>query len=380
MKILNWRFQYLINLSGILVCIICLFLILLSPLCANAEDIKDRMAECTKLDNDTARLKCFDDLSGRSASVKPVAPVAPVKEALPRETTAPSFMSKQIAPAAPVKEALPQETAVPSVMSKRWELDSESRKNAPLIRAHRSSYFLPVAYNSTPNKDAALDVDSTARAQNTEGKFQISFKIKLWEDVLNKDVDLWFGYTQLSFWQLYNSAFSSPFRETNYEPELLLNFRTNYDLLGLKGRVINVGVNHQSNGHSEPLSRSWNRVIANVGFEKDDFNLYVKTWYRIPENGKSDDNPDISTYMGYGELWGFYYWKGHRFGAMLRSNLRPSNSKGAVQLDWGFPFPFIKNKRFGGYIQYFNGYGESLVDYNANVNRISVGVILTDWN
>jgi phospholipase A1 len=199
---------------------------------------------------------------------------------------------------------------------------------------------------------------------------------------MGKDMDLWVAYTQLSFWQLYNSAFSSPFRETNYEPELLLNIRTDYDLLGLgllKGRIVNLGINHQSNGRSEPLSRSWNRVVANFGFEKGGFNLLLKSWYRIPENARDDDNPDISKYMGYGEAWGIYYWNKHRFAAMLRNNLRPGDNRGAVQLDWSFPLSFLRNDRISGYIQYFNGYGESLLDYNKSVNRIGIGIMLTDW-
>jgi phospholipase A1 len=276
-----------------------------------------------------------------------------------------------------------REIAAPTtVMSRQWELDSESRKRARVIRLHRPNYMLPAAYNSSPNPDAALDLDPNAKAQNTEAKFQISFKVKLLEDIMGKDMDLWVGYTQLSFWQLYNSAFSSPFRETNYEPELLLNFRTDYDLLGLgllKGRIINLGINHQSNGRSEPLSRSWNRIVANFGFEKGGFNLLLKSWYRIPENAKDDDNPDISKYLGYGEAWGIYYWNNHRFALMLRNNLREGYNRGALQLDWSFPLPLIKNDRVSGYIQYFNGYGESLLDYNKSVNRIGIGIMLTDW-
>jgi phospholipase A1 len=266
----------------------------------------------------------------------------------------------------------------PSVMSRQWELDEKSRSKGALIRGYRPNYLLPMAYRSTLNQSPGLDVDSQARPQHLEAKFQISFKIKLWQDLFGKDVDLWFGYTQLAFWQLYNSAFSAPFRETNYEPEILLNFRTDYRFLGLKGRIINFGVNHQSNGRANPLSRSWNRIVANFGFERDKLGFLVKTWYRIPENASDDDNPDITKFMGNGELWAFYYWREHRFAAMVRNNMRVNN-KGAIQLDWSFPLPFVNTDKLAGYIQYFNGYGESLIDYDNTVNRISLGFMLKDW-
>ena len=49
--------------------------------------------------------------------------------------------------------------------------------------------------------------------------------------------------------------------------------------------------------------------------------------------------------------------------------------RGAVQVDRNSPFI----KHFDGYLQWFNGYGESLIDYNHNVNSIVIGVSLTDW-
>ena len=118
-----------------------------------------------------------------------------------------------------------------------------------------------------------------------EVTFQISFKVRLWRDILGKDLNLWFGYTQRSFWQLYNFNDSSPFRETNYEPELLLTLSTRFSILGLKGRFFQLGANHQSNGQSEPLSRSWNRIVANMGLERGDLSTPPRragTAFRIP--------------------------------------------------------------------------------------------------
>ena len=145
-------------------------------------------------------------------------------------------------------------------------------------------------------------------------------------------------------------------------------------------RNIQLGFNHQSNGRSGDQSRSWNRIFASFLFEKGNFYTTLKPWWRIPEKDKDspndnsgDDNPDINKYLGYGEWSLFYRLGNHNLSMMLRNNLRADN-KGAVQLDWSFPM----TGRFRGYLQYFNGYGESLIDYNASVNRLSLGVILTD--
>jgi phospholipase A1 len=189
-------------------------------------------------------------------------------------------------------------------------------------------------------------------------------------------VDLWFGYTQISFWQFYNTEFSSPFRETNYEPEILLNYRTDKDVFGLmRNRFIQVGLNHQSNGRGEPLSRSWNRLVANFGFERGNFDLVLKTWLRIPESNDKDDNSDITSYMGHGELWMGAVWKDCTIGLMLRDNLRFNDNRGAMQFEVSFPMI----KHLNGYVQYFVGYGESLIDYNHFTNRIGLGVLLKDW-
>lgn len=339
--------------------LLCIFFSIAITYSARAAETEDNLAQCSTIEKDADRLKCFDKLASHNEPINKSAPAVAGESKLPKESA--------------------QNTEQLSVMTKHWDLDHKHRKHAFALRPYRPNYFLPVAYNSSPNDDT-LDFDPNAKAQHTEAKFQLSFKVKLWEDLFDKNIDLWLGYTQLAFWQLYNTPFSSPLRDTNYEPELLINFRTNYELLGFKGRFINIGFNHQSNGRSLPLSHGWNRIVANVGLEKDNFGLLLKTWYRIPEDENKDDNPDINRYMGYGEIWGTYYWKKQKFAVMFRNNLRSENNLGAIQLDWSFPLPFIKNDLLYIYFQYFNGYGESLLDYNKSINRISVGFMLADWN
>lgn len=302
---------------------------------AEAGPSDSRVDECMEIDDDTKRLQCYDEIAGQRQVVK----------------------------------------EVPSYLSRLWELDEESQRKMYHITPYRSSYFLPVTYNRSPNIEPVQEDDPDTDVQNYEAAFQISFKIKLWQDVLVKDIDLWFGYTQRSFWQVYNVDDSSPFRETNYEPEVLFNFHMDYNLLGLKARYVNIGYNHQSNGRSEPLSRSWNRLVANFGFERDNFTFILNTWYRIPEDKEDDDNPNIEDYLGYGQINLSYLWNDHKFGFFLRNNLHVNDNKGALQLEYCFPL----SKRVSLYIQYFNGYGESLLDYNASSNRIGIGLILKDW-
>jgi phospholipase A1 len=271
--------------------------------------------------------------------------------------------------------AAPADPPKSSYFTDLWHLDPATRAGKPWITFHRSSYALAFTYNSSPNPAPLQEVDPNKTLVKPEVTFQLSFKAKLWQDVFGQNMDLWVAYTQRSFWQLYNFDDSSPFRETNYEPEVLLNYRTRFSVLGLKVRFLQFGVNHQSNGQSEPLSRSWNRLVANVGIERGRLSILLKGWFKLPEDAAVDDNPGINHYMGYGEFWAYYFLKRHRFAVMFRDNLDFNENRGAVQLEWSFPLV----AQIAGHVQYFLGYGESLLDYNHRINRIGVGIILLDW-
>lgn len=268
-----------------------------------------------------------------------------------------------------------------SLLDKRWELSANSKLGTWNIRAHQPVYLLPVFWTSDKNElPSSPNPDNTENtAQNlksTESKFQLSLKTKAAENLIGDNGDLWLGYTQSSRWQVYNEDESRPFRETNYEPEASLIFRTNYEILGLNGRLLGLTFNHQSNGRSDPLSRSWNRVMLNLGFEKGNFAMMVRPWYRIEEDEKDDNNPDIKNYVGRGDLTTFYRWNEHDFSLMLRHSLKGGeDSHGAAQFDWTFP---IKGK-LRGHFQLFDGYGESLIDYNHRATYVGLGVSLMNF-
>ncbi|WP_321531888.1 phospholipase A [uncultured Desulfuromonas sp.] len=272
---------------------------------------------------------------------------------------------------APQCENLEEPLITRSVVDQRLTSENLASRLPFSIIPHKRNYLLPVTYNSHVNSEP-FEVDDEDM-DRFEVKFQFSFKVPVWQNVIG-NADLWAAYTNLSFWQAYNQPFSSPFRETNHEPELFLTIENDTKIFGLTNSLILIGLNHQSNGQGGTLSRSWNRLYLNFILDRDDFVLSFSPWYRFEEDRDDDDNPDIDKYLGYGEIKFGYKWDQHVFSVMLRNNLRQHGNKGAVQVDWTFPL----TSQLKGYVQYFNGYGESLIDYNASSNRIGFGVVLSD--
>ena len=201
------------------------------------------------------------------------------------------------------------------------------------ITPHRPNYVLPISHNLSP--DYSIYNESGDRFSDTEVKLQLSIKTPLLVNTF-RDSTVWFAYTQTSYWQLYaDSEESSPFRETNHEPEFLWSVPVNFDVLGLNARLMSVGVNHQSNGRSKPLSRSWNRLTAAIILEKRYVVLSAKTWVRI-DGESDDDNPNIEDFMGRIQL-GAVYTRGDQTISMgLKNNLRSDNRSG-LEFNWSRP-------------------------------------------
>jgi len=265
------------------------------------------------------------------------------------------------------------------VVEERLSVDKSNILKPFTLMSHHNNYILLGAHNfqgwDSSRYQEAYDRDDVD-VDDTEVQFQLSVKLPLAVDLFDKNLDIFAAYTVKSFWQLFNSEVSSPFRETNYEPEIWLQVRPEWEVLGFKNTVSSIGFNHMSNGQSGTLSRSWNRVYAAFGFERGNFAFMLRPWARIEEEADNDDNPDITDYYGHGDLWMAYKYKKHTFSLMMRNNIESGFSTGAVELGWSFPllnYPFFK-----GYIQYFSGYGESLIDYDRYVNRIGIGLQFTD--
>jgi len=249
-----------------------------------------------------------------------------------------------------------------------------------VITPHKMNYILPISYTNKVNRDVYDGInDWGEHITNNEAKFQISIKVPLNKENLFTLYDgVFFGFTLKSWWQVYSDGISKPFRETNYQPEIF--YLSPLKLHFLEGNTaIAVGLEHQSNGRAQGLSRSWNRAYVNFLYEKNNFTLSFKPWWRLPESDKDfildpegDDNPDISDFMGYFHLGTVYKWDDYEFTFVGRENFVTHN--GGLEL--GVTFPLWGKVR--GYLQYTNGYGESLIDYNHTQQTIGLGFALTN--
>ena len=140
---------------------------------------------------------------------------------------------------------------------------------------------------------------------------------------------------------------------------------------------------HQSNGQSNPLSRSWNRWYLMTGAELGNrWQLHLKAWKRISESAPDDDNPHIQDYIGRGEVkLGWNVNEQNYLGFTARGSL--GQGKGSGRIEW---LRTLGEGWNGGksnlrlHVQLFSGYGDSLVDYNYKRTVLSVGFSLLDFN
>lgn len=329
------------------------------------------LADCAGIIDNSERLACYDELAAAQGAQADNGDAAQAEQASEPGTDAPAAPDVGPALAASAEQRKPPRR---SVLARHWELGPKDKRGTFKFQSHRPNYLLATyssAPNSAPYQPVRRFVLSDAELSPAELVFQIGFKMKFLQNIAGTPADLWFGYTQQSFWQAGNRKASSPFRETNYQPELMAVVPLDFNLLGLRARFLNLGIVHQSNGQASTLSRSWDRVYAQIGLERGDFTLLGRIWQRRPEDAGEDDNPDIVDYMGRGDLTGTYRWRGHEFSLHTRYNFR--TDKGAAQLGWAFPM----TEHVKGYVQLFSGYGHSLIDYNHAQNVLGLGVLVS---
>jgi phospholipase A1 len=318
---------------------------------------------CATIRGDAERLACYD---------KAVAP--PVKGGI----DAPAAPAAGTPAAANAATPAPTVGAPESVFDSFWELSPERKRGTFNFSGYRPSYFFPIhvvnKQNRSPNSPSPGHAGSLPDYRNVEAKVQLSVRTKLLEDTLLPGGDLWFAYTAQSLWQIYDAANSRPFRATDHEPELVYVVPTPYAIGGLKLKMAGLGLAHQSNGQELPFSRSWNRWYLMAGAEVGQFAFTARHNVRIHESDGKDDNPDLTRYRGRTELQANWTPGFHTFSALWKTNFDIRG--GSIRLDWTMPVNRKDPKGLRWYVQAFQGYGESLIDYNFRQTSVGAGLTL----
>ena len=372
--------------------------------------------ECTQVQSSSARLACFDKVSQQGVAPSYTMPKQPLDIARTFKTTItgnPQVILAEDADtenggitelstnkasseelstvgltereAQVLKDAGVTQTDIEKYtpLSLAYDLDQNSERGTWTIRPHRQNYVLPLYYTLDPNLSPSSSDPSQEAVEftsndirNTDLKFQLSLKTKVGEDLFNTNADLWFGYTQQAHWQVYNEDNSRPFRATDYQPEIFLTQPVTANLpFGGRLRMLGAGAIHHSNGRADPISRSWNRAYLMAGAEWGKFSIVPRIWARVNnENESSEDNEDIEDFMGHGDVKFLYDLPNQQsISGTVRYN--PKTNKGAAQIDYTYPL----TKNVNGYLQLFQGYGESIIDYNYENTAIGIGIVLNDW-
>ena len=333
------------------------------------------LEQCAAIAAASDRLTCYDRLAGRApAPQRPTAQQAPLGEP-PLAQDEPSRLLPKNAPA--MNESARSQY---SVLSRYWELDPQDKRGVFNAVGYQSNFFLPLHVTSRINRAPQSPTQAASPEpgyRREEAKFQLSLRTKLLQGVGLPNADLWAAFTMQTLWQVYNRRDSSPFRNTDYQPELIYVVPTAPSLrqlpLGWQWRYTQLGWAHQSNGQSDPLSRSWNRVYLGAGIERGNWSLSARLNHRLSEDAEDDNNPDLMNYRGRGEFTLGWASGLHTASLQLRTSLR-AHSKGAAQFEWTYPVSRDQPNGLRWYVQLFHGYGETLTDYNFRQSSIGAGV------
>jgi phospholipase A1/A2 len=232
----------------------------------------------------------------------------------------------------------------------------KSLKNIPNFTINKDNYFI------TGSK-LGLNLNNI----NADAKLQVSFKMRLHKNAMPFNTFLFFVYTQKSFWNIYLD--SSPFVETNYNPSLSLA-RSMFRHKKLHG-VLAAQFEHESNGMGGIESRSWNCFsVSYFGVPSKKIRYFVKAWAPFLYS----DNKNLMEYIGYSEARLTWVTRNNRLIFDLTCRKAPAlDWRGNIQAECSWQ-PF-KLETFHIFVQWWEGYAESLLHYNESSSRVRIGIV-----
>lgn len=236
-------------------------------------------------------------------------------------------------------------------------------EKAPYFSLFRDNYFT-----------LGMPLGKEPTVKNSDVKFQLSIQQRLTKSNLPFDTYMFIQYTQKAFWNVLQE--SMPMREMNYNPGIglghLIIYKNNY--IG-KGYLM---IEHESNGKDSLDSRSWNKVTLGVSIMVNrNWETQMKIWAPIVDSG---NNRDILKYNGLVQLGATFRTDNKRLNASVLFTKRNSKMSFNTQMELSYKFNDRDNQYI--FLQYYNGYGENLLEYNQYKSMIRLGFVIkpTDFS
>lgn len=226
----------------------------------------------------------------------------------------------------------------------------------PYFGLYKDCYF--TAGTSTIHKPSST---------NSDVKFQISLGIRLTGDVLPGKSFIFLQYTQKTFWNVFQE--SMPMRDINFNPGIGWSrpFFSKDRYLG-KATVM---IEHESNGRDGEASRSWNKISFSASaMVTEYFIVHAKYWIPIVDGG---NNKDILYYSGIFQQ-GFYYMTPNGRWTFGLTWIKRKGWNLNMNTIWEASFRPSMRSPLNFFAQYYNGYGENLIDYKQFHSRLRVGI------
>ena len=230
--------------------------------------------------------------------------------------------------------------------------------NGPYFTLYKDNYFtVGTAVGDKPD------------GENSDVKFQVSIAQRLTKSTLPFNSYLFLMYSQKCMWNVFKE--SLPMRDLNFNPGIGIS-----KLLIVKDRLIGKAtllIEHESNGRDGEESRSWNKIslCGNI-FVDPQIMIHAKYWIPIID-GKN--NRDILKYSGIYQTGVQYMSPNQRFGfavTMIKRSGWNLNFNTILELN----YRLFKTENQFFFVQYYNGYGENLLDYNKFHSSLRVGLVI----
>lgn len=239
---------------------------------------------------------------------------------------------------------------------------TDSLKNefyhAPYFGLYKDNYFtVGTTIGQKPDK------------HNSDVKFQISIAQRITKTTLPLNSYLFLAFTMKTMWNVFEN--SLPMRDLNFNPGIGWSFP--FFSKGRYAGKFTLLLEHESNGRDGDASRSWNKVSFCASTMINEWLMvHSKFWIPIIDGM---NNKDILKYSGIFQGGFAVTTPDKRLGWALTLVKRKGwnlNFNTIFEFNW----KILKNSNEYLFVQYYNGYGENMLDYNVFHSRLRAGIVI----